>query len=138
MFFADGLAGLVVGTCLLMTALGLSLQAVQWHHQSRQRQMASMVCRQVMEAWKGGCRPPPCVVLQGRTYEVGSEQTDLDDGFVLRYVEAGDDHGPLVSCRLRLPAAPEEKRLDSPGPAPGLEPVGPDLDSPAAPGRTDG
>ena len=42
LFFADGLAGLLIGACLLMTALGLSLQAIQWHQQARQRQLAAM------------------------------------------------------------------------------------------------
>ena len=43
LFFADGLAGLLIGACLLMTALGLSLQAIQWHQQARQRQLAAML-----------------------------------------------------------------------------------------------
>ncbi|MCI5658454.1 hypothetical protein [Megasphaera elsdenii] len=138
MFFADGLAGLLIGACLLMTALGLSLQAIQWHQQARQRQLAAMVCRQVMEAWKGGCPPPSRVVLEGRSYEVVSQQTERDGGLILRYVEAGDDHGLRVSCRLLAPEKTGEERLDSLRRAPGLEPVRPDPDGPAAPGRTDG
>ncbi|WP_230583128.1 hypothetical protein [Megasphaera elsdenii] len=138
MFFADGLAGLLIGACLLMTALGLSLQAIQWHQQARQRQLAAMVCRQVMEAWEGGCPPPSRVVLESRSYEVVSQQTERDGGLILRYVEAGDDHGLRVSCRLLAPEKTGKERLDSLRRAPGLEPVRPDPDGPAAPGRTDG
>lgn len=84
-------------------------------------------------------RPPSDrVVIQGRTYEVTHAQTALGEGYVLWQVEAGDDHGPHVSCRLLVPAGTEEKRLDSLGRTPGLEPVGPDPDSFATPGRTDG
>ena len=97
-----------------------------------------MVCRQVMEGWKGGCPPSDRVVIQGRAYEVTHAQTALGEGYVLWQVEAGDDHGPHVSCRLLVPAGTEEKRLDPLGRTPGLEPVGPDPDGFAASGRTDG
>ncbi|WP_302511607.1 hypothetical protein [uncultured Megasphaera sp.] len=138
LFFADGLAGLLLGACLFTAALGLSLQAIQWHQQARQRQLAAMVCRQVMEAWEGGCPPSDRVVIQGRTYEVTHAQTALGEGYVLWQVEAGDDHGLRVSCRLLAPEKTGEERLDSLRRAPGLEPVRPDPDGPAAPGRTDG
>ncbi|WP_296820275.1 hypothetical protein [uncultured Megasphaera sp.] len=137
-FLTDGLAGLLLGACLFTAALGLSLQAVRLYDQARQRQLAAMVCRQVMEGWKSGCPPSDRVVIQGRTYEVTHAQTALGEGYVLWQVEAGDDHGPHVSCRLLVPAGTEEKRLDPLGRTPGLEPVGPDSDGFAASGGTAG
>ena len=65
-FLADGLAGLLLGACLFTAALGLSLQAVRLHDQARQRQLAAMVCRQVMEGFHG----VPFDAPLGRTREV--------------------------------------------------------------------
>ena len=110
LFFADGLAGLLIGACLLMTALGLSLQPSNGISRPGSGSWPPWSAGRSWKPGKGGCPPPSRVVLEGRSYEVVSQQTERDGGLILRYVEAGDDHG------LRVPAGSwRRKRLEKNG-----------------------
>ncbi|WP_308592146.1 hypothetical protein [uncultured Megasphaera sp.] len=137
LFITASLAAFLIGSYLCLAALGLLFQARQLHQAAQQHQQAAMLGRQAMEAWKGGSPLEEKVSLQGKCYDVQRREA-MQDGWIVRTIEVGDEHGKIFSCSSLVTEKEKEERLGSDGSSDSRGLYRPDADGPAAGNPSDG